>query len=214
MADLQPQGYLAVPASGTGPGVLVLHAWWGLNPFLQGVCQRLARAGFTAFAPDLYHGQIAVSIAEAERLSSQLNPEQAQADIQAAVTYLQGLRAVSRPTLSVIGFSLGAFFAVDASCRMPAAIDAVVTFYGTGYGDFSASRAAYLGHFAESDAWEPPSNVQQFEKSLRAAQRPAAFYTYPETGHWFFEQDRGDAYQPQAARLAWRRTLKFLRSPH
>lgn len=68
MTDVQPEGYLAFPKTRTGSGVLVLHAWWGLNPFFQDLCKRLARGGFVAFAPDLYHGQLATTIAEAERL--------------------------------------------------------------------------------------------------------------------------------------------------
>jgi carboxymethylenebutenolidase len=87
----------------------------------------------------------------------------------------------------------------------------VVVFYGTGPGDYSASRAAYLGHFAETDPYEPRENVDYLETALRAAGRPARMYHYPGTGHWFFEPDRSDAYRPAAATLTWRRTLAFLR---
>lgn len=212
MSDIQPEGYLALPKSGTGAGVVVLHAWWGLNPFFKNVCQRLARAGFVAFAPDLYHGHHATVISEAERLSNHLQREEAEADIGNAISYLRGGEAVTSATVGVIGFSLGAFFALSVSCQRPQDVGAVVTFYGTRDGDYTLARAAYLSHFAESDEWEPASNVQQFEQRLRAANRPARFYTYPGTGHWFFEKDRPDAYHAKAARLAWQRTVKFLRT--
>ena len=62
------RSYLAVPAAGSGPGVLVLHAWWGLTPFITGLCDRLAEAGFVALAPDLFDGRTAATPAEAEAL--------------------------------------------------------------------------------------------------------------------------------------------------
>ena len=68
MTHPQPQGFLAVPPTAKGPGVLVLHAWWGLNDTIKAFCTRLAEAGFVAFAPDLYHGQVADTIADAEPL--------------------------------------------------------------------------------------------------------------------------------------------------
>jgi carboxymethylenebutenolidase len=208
----QPDGYLALPGAGKGPGILVLHAWWGLNPFFKDLCNRLAGEGFVAFAPDLYRGQLATTIAEAEGLSDQLDRKRANTDISNAVEYLQGMPAVSSPTLAVIGFSLGAFFAMDLSCQRPQDIRAVVLFYGTRPGDYASAQAAYIGHFAESDEFEPASEVKQLEESLRSADCPVTFYTYPGTGHWFFEADRADAYNAQAAEMAWGRTVEFLRA--
>lgn len=210
MTNIQPDGYLALPKAGKGPGVLVLHAWWGLNPFFKDLCHRLTREGFVVFAPDLYHGQLATTIEEAERVSDQLSRKQADADISQAVSYLQALPAVTSPTLAVIGFSLGAFFALNLSCQRPKDIRAVVLFYGTRPGDYASAQAAYLGHFAESDTFEPPSEVNRLEESLRSAGHQVTFYTYPGTGHWFFENDRVDAYNAEAARLAWQRTTDFL----
>ena len=64
--------YQATPEAGTGNGVLVLPAWWGLNPFFKGMCDRLAQEGFVALAPDLYHGATAATIEEAKKLRSKL----------------------------------------------------------------------------------------------------------------------------------------------
>ena len=114
--------------------------------------------------------------------------------------------------LAVIGFSLGAYYALDLAAADPEHIRSVVIFYGTGGGDFSSSRAAYLGHFAENDEFEPQSNVDDLEESLRRAGRPVTFYRYSGTGHWFFEPDRPQAYNQAAASLAWDRTLAFLKS--
>lgn len=213
MAHAQPQGYLALPPAGAGPGVLVLHAWWGLNNTIRAFCSRLAEAGFTAFAPDLYHGKVASTIAEAEALGSALdeNFAQAKAEIAQAAEFLSQRSAQATPGLAVVAFSLGVYYALDLAAAHPERIRSVVLFYGSGDGDYAASQAAYLGHFAELDEFEPPANVQALEASLRSAGRPVTFYTYPGTGHWFFEPDVPQAYNPAAASLAWQRTLDFLR---
>jgi len=192
-------------------GVLVLHAWWGLNAFFKDLCKRLAREGLVAFAPDLYHGHVATTIEDAKQLRSKLNKQQVEADIAAGIEYLQGLDAVTSPHLGVIGFSLGAYYALGLSIDRPDVIRAVVAFYGTRTGDYARSQATYLCHLAETDEWVAASGVKKLDKALRAAHRSATFYTYAGTGHWFFEKDRADAYNPKATRLAWQRTVAFLR---
>lgn len=212
MIHSQPDGFLAVPSAGEGPGVLVLHAWWGLNDTMKSVCTRLAESGFVAFAPDLYHGKVADNVADAEALGKALdsNHLQARAEI-AGATRLLDERAGQGGGLAVIGFSLGAYYALDLAAAHPEHVRSVILFYGTGDADHSTSRAAYLGHFAESDPYEPQSNVESLEESLRRAGRPVSFHRYPGTGHWFFEPDRLDAYNQAAASLAWERTLAFLK---
>jgi carboxymethylenebutenolidase len=212
--DQTARGYLARPQSGDGPGVLVLHAWWGLNDTMRDVCMRLAEAGLVAFAPDLYHGKVANTIADAEALGQALdaNHLQAKAEIADATRFLSQRAGQAGRGLAVIGFSLGAYYALDLAAADPEHIHSVVLFYGTGGGDFSSSQAAYLGHFAENDPYEPQSNVDELEQSLRRAGRPVTFYRYSGTGHWFFEPDRSDAYNPAAASLAWERTLTFVRN--
>jgi len=111
----------------------------------------------------------------------------------------------------VIGFSLGAYYALDLAAADPEHIRSVVIFYGTGGGDYSNSRAAYLGHFAEKDEFEPQSNIDNLEESLTGSGRPVTLYRYSDTGHWFFEPDRTQAYNQPAARLAWDRTLACLK---
>jgi len=212
----QPQGFLAVPPTGKGPGVLVLHAWWGLNATIKAFCTRLAEAGFVAFAPDLYHGKVADTIPDAEALGQALdgNHVQAKAEIANAVMFLNERSDPPGHGLAVIGFSLGAYYALDLAAADSEHIRSVVIFYGTGGGDFSPSQAAYLGHFAGNDEYEPRSNVDDLEEALRLAGRPVTFHHYSGTGHWFFEPDRPQAYNQAAASLAWDRTLAFLkRSP-
>src|ERR1700752_490955 len=213
MTRPQPQGFLVQPASGKGPGVLVLHAWWGLNETIKAFCTRLAESGFVAFAPDLYHGKVARDIPAAEALGKALdaNHLQAKAEIAEATKFLHELVGQADQGLAVIGFSLGADYALDLAAADPEHIRSAVIFYGTGVEDHRNSKAAYLGHFAENDEFEPQSNVDNLEESLKAAGRPVIFHVYPGTGHWFFEPDVSQAYSPTAASLAWDRTLAFLK---
>jgi len=201
------------PAAGNGPGVVVLHPWWGLNDTIKAVCTRLAEEGFAAFAPDLYHGQIATTIEGAEALSSELQAgTTAKADVAEAVAFMSE-HSNPQKELAVVGFSLGAYYAMDASINSAEHIRRVVLFYGSGEGDFTRSRSAYLGHFAEKDDYESEEYIQAMEQALRAAGRHVEFYRYPGTGHWFFEQDVQQAFKAEAAALAWDRTLAFLRKP-
>jgi carboxymethylenebutenolidase len=209
MNEIGEDRFLTLPASGSGPGILVLHAWWGLNDFCRGFCQRLAEEGFVVLAPDLYHGQTAQTIPEAEKLRSKLKQEQVKGDILAAVAVLQEIPARTGEGLGLVGFSLGAYWGLWASLEKPDWIRAVVTFYGARNADYGSAQAAYLGHFAERDPYVAASGVKKMEQSLRAAGRPLTFYTYPGTGHWFFESDRVEAYQPEAAQLAWARSVEF-----
>ena len=207
----RPSGYLALPQSGKGDPVLVLHAWWGLNQTMRDFCRRLAEAGFIVFAPDLYGGKTAETIPEAEALRDSFDHEKARTEVAKAAKWIFGQYGKKRKGLAVIGFSLGAYFALDLSCTEPETVDLVTIFYGTGPADYSKSRSSYLGHFAESDPYEPEAEVDSLKAKLTEAGRPVNFYVYPSTGHWFFESDRIDAYNSVAAEAAWRRTLEFLR---
>ena len=211
METNQFKGYLAVPESGKGRGVLVLHPWWGLNDTIKSFCTRLSQEGFIAYAPDLYHGKLATTIPQAEELSSTLDESQAKMDVAQAVDFLCQQLTPEEQGIAVIGFSLGAYFALDASAADPERVRAVVLYYGSGPGDFTKAKASYLGHFAGNDDYEPAEFVDGLEAGLQKAGRPVTFYRYDGVGHWFCEPDRVGAYNPHAAELAWQRTLEFLR---
>lgn len=206
-----PEGYLSTPPSGKGPGILVLHAWWGLSDTIKDVCNKLSNQSFVAFAPDLYNGKFASTIKEAEILSNELDNQQAMSIINGSAEFLSNHDQVDGGGLGVIGFSLGAYFALKISADEPDRINAVVIFYGTGSADFKNSNATYLGHFAKTDPYEPAEYVDQLENELSSSGREVAFYRYDGVGHWFFESDRPEAYNAETAQLAWDRTISFLK---
>lgn len=204
-------GYLALPKKGSGPGVLVLHAWWGLNDVIRGVCDRLAASGFVAFAPDLYHGAVASTIDGAKNLMSRLSEETARADLAKAIAGLKAHPALRGTRRGVVGFSMGASWALELAKERPGEFAAIVLFYGTGETDLAKADTALLGHFAEKDEFEATDWVEEFEKRVRGRLKEVTLHTYPGTGHWFFEEDRTDAYNAAAAALAWKRTIQFLK---
>ena len=202
--------YLASPKDG-GPGILVLHAWWGLKPFFKQVCDQLAEQGFVALAPDLYQGRIANTIDEAkafQALFEQRNPEHMNDTVKAAKNYLSNLCA-GKP-IGVMGFSMGAAWSLVVAANEPD-VSSVVLFYGAYAPDFSQMKAKVLGHYAEVDEWEPLDGVKAMEKDMQAAGVDVALHFYPKVGHWFVESDRPE-YDTTAASLAWDRTFEFLRT--
>ena len=211
MREFQANGrtisaYLAVPEHGSGPGVLVLHSWWGLTDFFKQVCDRLAREGFIALAPDLYHGKTTTTIDEAEQLASdRIESEEVSQDITASIDYLLNQPGRRGKAPGAVGFSLGGFWALGLQGNMAA----IVTFYGTTSPERVKAGADILGHFAEHDDFEPIEQVRQFEEDLRSSGRQVSFFLYPGTHHWFFEENCPE-YDAGAARLAWERTIQFL----
>ena len=210
-------GYLAKPESGAGPGVVVLHEWWGLTEPFRDVCDKLAEAGFVALAPDLYRGKTTDSAEEAEALSGALDQkvEQWRGDITGAMRFLRQngatIPADGRGAFGLLSFSLGGAYALDMSVTAPDEVAAVVSYYATYPGlDYSRAKAAYLFHFAEHDQYESAESGVRMEQELTAAGRAVTVYTYPGTRHGFVGFNHPDAYDADASALAWERTLDFL----
>lgn len=202
--------YMAMPKQGSGPAVLVLHSWWGLNEFFKNLCDRLADAGFVALAPDLYSGKVASTPATARRLRSAPRRKPAYRLLTDAANYLLDQPAVSTSHLALMGFSMGGHWALWLSQRPEIRAAATVVFYAARDGNFKRSGSSFLFHLAEDDEWVSTGSIKRVKKSIEAAGKTATFHVYPATRHWFFESDR-PTFDPAAARLAWRRTLRFLR---
>jgi carboxymethylenebutenolidase len=206
------RGYLALPTHPKA-AVLVLHAWWGLNDFFKGLCDRLASQGYAALAPDLRNGAVATTVEEAEALMKISSADLSKSTVLGAVDYLHSLPKVGGRKIGAIGFSMGGGWALWLSVQRPEDVAAVVVFYSTEYperGDYSKTRASYLGHYAPDDEWEPIEGVRALESQLRASGREAEFHFYTGTKHWFIEQNRPVEHNQDASDLAWKRTLDFL----
>ncbi len=133
--------------------------------------------------------------------------------VDGALAYLRSRPEVRGKRIGLMGFSMGASWSYAISTQEPEAVAAVVACYGTHsspQGAYNAASAAYLGHYSDQDEWEPLEDVRQLESELRAAGREVTFHIYPGAKHWFFEPDRGDAYDPALAALAWERSVEFL----
>jgi carboxymethylenebutenolidase len=206
----EANGYLALPANSDAPGVIVLHAWWGLNSIFKDLCDRLAHEGFAVFAPDVNSGRIAKTIDEAKQIMSESDDQRKFEIVTAAPDFLRDQPGVRKEPFSVIGFSMGAAWALVLAGERPEDIRKIVMFYGAGETDYNKIKVDILGHFAEKDEWEDEKYINAMHDDMQTAGLKAEFNFYPNTSHWFFENDRPE-YDPQAADLAWNRTLEFLR---
>jgi carboxymethylenebutenolidase len=210
VGDASARLYVADPGGQGSPGVMVLHPWWGLNDDVVAYADRLAAAGFAIVAPDLFHGEVATTIEDAERLATGADEEVVNGIVLAAADLLAG-RLDPAAEVGALGFSFGAHWAIWTPTQRDR-VGASVVYYGTTGGPvLQGSSVPVLGHFAEDDPFESAEWVTEVEGTLRAAGREVEFHRYPGTGHWFAEPSR-DTYRPEAAELAFGRTVAFLRT--
>ncbi len=205
------KGYLAMPASGKGPGVLVIQEWWGLVQHIKNVCDRLAAEGFSALAPDMYHGQTASEPDGAGKLFMALNIGQAEKDLRGAATYLAQHSTTAK--LGAVGFCMGGQLALFAGTLNPS-VGAVVNFYGIHPNvkpDYSKLSGPVLGLFAEKDGFVTPQVAKDTDAAIKKAGKQSEINVYPNVDHGFFNDERPDVYNKAAADDAWRRTLAHFR---
>jgi carboxymethylenebutenolidase len=203
--------YLATPASGKGPGVIVIQEWWGLVGHIKKVCDRFAAEGFTALAPDMYHGQTADEPDGAGKLFMALNIGRAEKDLRGAMTYL--LAQSSTKKLGAVGFCMGGQLALFAATLNPS-VGACVDFYGIHPNvkpDYSKLSGPVLGLFAEKDGFVTPQVAKDTDAAIKKAGKQSEIHIYPGVDHAFFNDERADVYNKPAAADAWKRTLTFFR---
>ncbi|MDP9102173.1 MAG: dienelactone hydrolase family protein [Actinomycetota bacterium] len=213
----QAHGYLALPSSGQGPGVIVIQEWWGLTDHIASVADRLAAEGFVALAPDLYGGRTAHDAEEAGRLMSELPEDQAARDLGGAVNFLLGHDAVTSARVGAVGFCMGGGFVLLLAAQQGERIAAAVPFYGVGpaaqQADWTGLSAAVQGHYGEQDAFYPVAQARALEATLRAESAGRVEFFYYPAGHAFHnDENLLGTYDADSAALAWRRTVDFLRT--
>lgn len=209
MASPGGQAFFISPKGGqAGPGILVLHSWWGLNDWVREFCRRLADEGYTVLAPDLLEGHTPTTAEEGEAALAESNADEMAGLILASVGVLARASAQPDAPIGVIGFSMGASLAYWLAARAGASVSAAVGFYGSQAIDFDGAEAAFQGHYAEHDALVSEDDRVTTEAFIRLGNNDAEFHDYPGAQHWFFEA--GDHFDPDAADLAWTRMMDFL----
>jgi carboxymethylenebutenolidase len=228
MADSSPQnvtfpsnggeahGYLALPESGSGPGLIVIQEWWGLTDHIVDVTDRFAAEGFVALAPDLYGGRTTHDADEAGAMMGSLPVTKAAQDLAGALTFLEDNDAVTSDRIGAVGFCMGGGFVLVLAAQQTDRIGAAVPFYGVGgYDQVDLSRitAPVLGHFGSEDGFAPPAQVDDLEAKLADSPATIRIERYEGMGHAFFnDEDHMGTYDATAAGKAWAETLTFLRA--
>jgi carboxymethylenebutenolidase len=207
-------GYLATPESGSGPGVIVLQEWWGMDDSVKRYADRFAEAGFFALAPDLYHGETTEQPDEAQQKMMAMNMDQATKEMRGAVDFLKEQDGVEGDGIGAVGFCLGGGLAVWAASAHDD-VNAVVTYYYVmphGKPDFSKVQAPVLGHFGTSDDFVPVDDAKALEKELNDAGADAEFEFYEGAGHAFAnDHDRLGTYDKEKSDSAWQKTVDFFK---
>jgi len=211
-------GYLVTPQSGSGPGVLVIQEWWGLDSGIKEMADRLGAAGFVALAPDLYHGELAQhdEMDKASHLMQNLPPDRAGRDMSGAVDYLASHPAVTSTGIGVVGFCMGGMLSFIIAANRPDKVKAAVPFYGFPQGlaepDWSTLTAAISGHMAEHDDFFPPEAAKALETKLRAMGKDVTLTVHPGTGHAFMAPHNAlGTHNPAVAAKVWPIAMAFLR---
>ncbi len=209
-------GYLALPESGSGPGVIVIQEWWGLTDHIASIADRLAAEGFVALAPDLFGGKTTHDAAEATDLLMSLPVEEASKDLGGAVDFLLGHDAVTSSTVGAIGFCMGGGFVLLLAAQQGDRVSAAVPFYGVGPGvpsSYAGVTAKVQGHYAKQDQMYPEDAARAQEQQIRDESGAEVEYFYYDAGHAFHnDENLIGTYSPDDAKTAWDRAVAFLKA--
>ena len=209
----QAHGYLALPESGQGPGLVVIQEWWGLTTHIASLTDRFAAAGFVALAPDLYGGVTTHDAEEAGRLMQELPVDRAATDLAGAGDFLLGRDDVVGDSIGAVGFCMGGAFVLSLAVQEGGKVAAAVAFYPAGQlpDDYSGLQAAVLAHFAEGDAFIPISVADDLEAKVTADTGKAPEIARYAAGHAFLnDENLLGTYDAALAGQAWDRTVAFL----
>jgi len=212
-------GYLVKPKSGSGPGVLVIQEWWGLDSGIKTMTDRLGEAGFVALAPDLYHGELAghTEMDKAGKLMHEMPPDRAAKDMSGAIDYLASNPAVTSSGIGVVGFCMGGMLAFLIAANRGDKVKAAVPFYGFPQGpaepDWSKLTAVISGHMAENDSFFPPAAAKALETKLHGMGKNVTLKVHPGTGHAFMAPHNAlGTLNEKVAAQVWPEVVSFLKA--
>lgn len=212
----EAHGYLALPPSGSGPGVIVIQEWWGLTDHIADVADRLAAEGFVALAPDLFGGRTAHDADEAGALMSELPVDRSAQELGGAVDFLLAHEAVTSSRVGAVGFCMGGGFVLLLAAQQGDKVGAAVPFYGVGPAvpeSYSGLTAAVQGHYGERDDFYPADAARAQAEQIRQESGASVEFHFYDAGHAFHnDTDALGTYSPEDARTAWSRTVAFLRT--
>ena len=200
--------YFIQDQAGPGPGVLLLHSFWGLTSSFKALADGLADEGHTVLAPDINFGEFPGTEAEAVEQLGQASPDRLASLVLTSAQLLAEKSA--EPTVSVVGFGMGGSLGLWASVRLHSIIDKVVSFYGTQQIDFAGSQSRYQVHLAEEDPYIEEDEIAFMEATMGLESLAVETFRYPGTRHGFGDPD-GDSFDPESFDLAWKRTVEFLK---
>lgn len=213
--DGEAHGYLALPPSGSGPGLIVIQEWWGLESSIAHTTDHFAAQGFVALAPDLYGGKTTHDPEEAMKLMQSLPMETAARDLGGAVDFLLSNQAVTSAKVGAVGFCMGGGFVLVLAAQQGDKIAAAVPFYaafGDTVPDFAGLTAKVQGHFGETDEMVPLARVEEIKAHVVAATgTEPEFFVYAGAGHAFGnEENLIGTHDVEAGELAYERASAFL----
>ncbi|MGH7822018.1 MAG: dienelactone hydrolase family protein [Candidatus Binatia bacterium] len=212
-------------AGGKLPAVIVIMEAFGLNEHIKDVTNRFAREGYHAVAPDVYYRQGSRvvrydQLQQAIGMLAALKDDEVVADLKAVVSALESDGAVRGDRIGITGFCMGGRISYLAACETPD-IRASVPWYGgsiagqqmqpgaTAPAERTAKlKGAMLLHFGGKDAFIPPQVVEEVRKALEREKKDFELHVYADADHGFYCDER-PSYHPEAAKLAWKRTLDF-----
>jgi carboxymethylenebutenolidase len=205
-------GYLVKP-SGTGPwpAIIVIQEWWGLDAQTKSIADRFAAIGYLAFAPDLYHGELAeLGDGDTAMKLVQKYAPGAPADLQKLYDALKAHPGCTGKVGSV-GFCFGGRMSLALGISRP--LNAICTFYGGGmqqiFDQLGAIKCPVLGLFGDKDVSIPVGTVEEFDRLLGQLGLEHEVIVYPNSGHAFFRDSDPQVYKPEASKDAWERVTKF-----
>jgi len=202
-------GYFISPDEGAGPGVLLLHSFWGLNRQVKDLANQLADVGFTTLAPDLADDQVFESEDEAFDWLRTADMNVNASLVQSSLSVLRRAQLNPASPIGVVGFGSGASWALWLSARLAAEISTVVTYYGTQSAPLDGAQAKYLCHWAEHDANVSDLEVADLGLSMQLAGLDFRFEHHDGTAGGFAEAGR-PGFDTDAEVVAWRQTTEFL----
>ena len=213
----EASGYLVRPDGGSGPGVLVIQEWWGLDSGIKEMATRLGTAGFVALAPDLYHGELAAhdEMDKANELMNAMPPDRAARDMSGAIDYLAGLDGVTGSGIGVVGFCMGGMLSFLIAAARPDKVVAVAPFYGFPppemEPDWSKLTATIRGHMAEHDDFFTPEGAKALEAKLQGMGKDVSLTIHPGTGHAFMAPHNAlGTLNEEVASVIWPQVCEFL----